>query len=274
MQAKKLQGFFSGPIKIGDDQMQSESRVVVITGAARGIGYGIAECFAAQGNRIAIADLDAEQAAAAAGRLKAESGAADTIGLGCDVADRASVKAMIAAVVECFGRLDVLVNNAGICPFVDVMEMSPEMWEKTIDINLNGAFHCTQLAAEKMIAQGDGGRVVFITSLAENVTGPAQVDYGASKGGMRMCMVGFATALGKHGITCNAVAPGMILTDMTRFHWDKPENQEFIKSRVPARRIGNPTDIGNAVVFLASEKAEYISGVTLRVDGGHQAYCV
>jgi NAD(P)-dependent dehydrogenase (short-subunit alcohol dehydrogenase family) len=125
-----------------------------------------------------------------------------------------------------------------------------------------------------MIAQDDGGRVVFITSLAENVTSPMQVDYGASKGGMRMTMVGFATALGKHGITCNAVAPGMILTDMTRHHWEQPGPAEQIKVRVPVGRIGTPTDIGNAVAFLASEEASYISGVTLRVDGGHQACCV
>jgi NAD(P)-dependent dehydrogenase (short-subunit alcohol dehydrogenase family) len=249
--------------------MQTTSRVVVITGAARGIGYGIAECFAARKDRIVIADLDLAAAEAAAAKLDTEA-----IGLACNVADRSSVQAMIEAVTARFGRIDVLVNNAGICPFVEVMKMSPEVWQRTLDVNLTGAFHCTQLAAEKMIAQGDGGRVVFITSLAENVTGPAQVDYGASKAGMRMTMVGFATALGKHGITCNAIAPGMILTDMTRFHWEKPENAAFLKGRVPVGRIGTPTDIGNAAVFLASPEAAYISGVTLRVDGGHQACCV
>jgi L-rhamnose 1-dehydrogenase len=254
--------------------MQASPRVVVITGAARGIGYGIAECFAAKGDKLVIADLNLEAAEAAATKLNDEAGAADAFGVVCDVADRASVQAMVEAVVAHFGRIDVLVNNAGICPFVDVMEMSPEVFEKTIAVNLVGAFHCTQLVAEKMIAQGDGGRVVFITSLAENVTGPAQVDYGASKGGMRMTMVGFATALGKHGITCNAVAPGMILTDMTRHHWEQPGPAEHIKVRVPVGRIGTPTDIGHAVAFLASEEASYVSGVTLRVDGGHQACCV
>ncbi len=249
--------------------MQSTARVVVVTGAARGIGYGIAECFAARKDRIVIADLDLAAAEAAAAKLDTEA-----VGLACNVADRASVQAMIEAVVARFGRIDVLVNNAGICPFIEVMKMSPEVWQKTLDVNLTGAFHCTQLAAEKMIAQGTGGRVVFITSLAENVTGPAQVDYGASKAGMRMTMVGFATALGKHGITCNAIAPGMILTDMTRFHWEKPENAAFLRTRVPVGRIGTPTDIGNAAVFLASPEAAYISGVTLRVDGGHQACCV
>ena len=254
--------------------MQQTSRVVLITGAARGIGYGIAECFAGRGDRLAIADLDTEAAEAAAARLKSEAGAADALGLACDVADRASVATMVDQAVAAFGRIDVLVNNAGICPFVDVMEMSPETWQKTLDVNLNGAFHCTQLVAARMIAQGDGGRVVFITSLAENVTGPAQVDYGASKAGMRMTMVGFATALGKHGITCNAVAPGMILTDLTRFHWEQPGPAEQIKARVPVGRIGTPTDIGHAVTFLASPEAAYISGITLRVDGGHQACCV
>lgn len=254
--------------------MEQASRVVVITGAARGIGYGVAECFAAKGDRLVIADLDLAAAERAAAGLAESAGASEAIGLACDVADRASVKTMIDAVIERMGRIDVLVNNAGICPFIDVMEMNPETWERTIDVNLNGAFHCTQIAAEHMIAAGNGGRVVFITSLAENVTGPAQVDYGASKGGLRMTMVGFATALGRHGITCNAIAPGMILTDMTRHHWEQPGPAQEIKVRVPVGRIGTPTDIGNAAVFLASREAEYISGVTLRVDGGHQACCV
>jgi L-rhamnose 1-dehydrogenase len=253
--------------------MEQKPRVVVITGAARGIGYGIAECFAAKHDRLVIADLNPDAAQKAASVLK-DAGAAEAVGLACDVADRASVAAMVDAAIAKLGRIDVLVNNAGICPFINVMEMTPQTWERTIDVNLNGAFHCTQLAAKRMISQGDGGRVIFITSLAENVTGPAQVDYGASKAGMRMTMVGFATALGRHGITCNAIAPGMILTDMTRHHWEQPGPAEEIKVRVPAGRIGTPTDIGHAAVFLASAEAEYISGITLRVDGGHQACCV
>ena len=257
-----------------DGRMKEQSRVVVITGAARGIGYGIAECFADLHDRIVIADMDPVQTGAAADQLRERSEADDVLGVVCDVTDRRSIEKMIEEVIGAFGRIDVLVNNAGICPFIDVMDMAPEVWKKTIEVNLTGAFNCTQLVAKRMIDKGDGGRVVFITSLAENVTGPSQVDYGASKGGLRMCMVGFATALGKYGITCNAVAPGMILTDMTRHHWEQPGPAEHIKSRVPVGRIGTPTDIGNAVVFLASSKAEYISGVTLRVDGGHQACCV
>lgn len=247
-------------------------QTVIITGAARGIGFGIAQCFAQQNANIVIADVNGEEAQNAAEKIRGH-GASDAAGIACDVTEKEQVDRMIAETVKRFGRVDVLVNNAGICPFVNVMDMTPEVWKKTLDINLTGAFYCTQAAARQMIEQGDGGRIVFITSLSENVTGPNQVDYGASKAGMRMAMRGFATALGEHGITCNAVAPGMILTDMTRHHWEKPEPAAFIRKRVPMGRIGLPSDIGKAVVFLASSDAEYISGVTLRVDGGHQAVC-
>jgi len=249
------------------------NRVVIITGGAQGIGYGIGECFAERSAAIVVADRNLESASAAALRLNA-IGAVDSIGIECSVDDRSQVDAMVEQVMRRYGRIDVLVNNAGICPFIDIMELSPETWQKVLDVNLTGAFHCTQSVARKMIELGEGGRIVFITSLAENVTGPAQVDYGASKGGMRMTMVGFATKLGQYGITCNAVAPGMILTAMTESHWNKPENAAAIKVRVPVGRIGTPRDIGNAVVFLASPEAEYINGISVRVDGGHQAACV
>ncbi len=248
-------------------------QVVIITGGGRGIGLGIARCFAAKKAKLVIADKDGKLAEEAAEALRGQ-GASAAIAVRCDVSARESVERMVVRAVQELGRIDVLVNNAGICPFVDVMELTPEVWQKTLDVNLTGAFHCTQVVARQMIAQGDGGRIIFITSLAEKVTGPAQVDYAASKAGMRMTMRGFATALGKHRITCNAVAPGMILTDMTRHHWEKPGPAKSIKQRVPMGRIGMPEDIGHAVVFLASPEAEYISGTTLTVDGGHQAVCV
>ncbi len=248
------------------------TQVIIITGGSRGIGFGIAQCFARKGATLVIADVEVEAAQRAAAELQT-LGAAETVAVRCDVTQRAEVAAMVAAVMERFGRIDVLVNNAGICPFIEVMEMTPEVWQKTLDVNLTGAFHCTQLVAQQMIARGEGGRIIFITSLAENVTGPAQVDYGASKAGMRMTMVGFATALGHYGITCNAVAPGMIMTPMTAHYWTQPGPAEMIKTRVPVGRIGTPEDIGHAVVFLASPEADYINGITLRVDGGHQAVC-
>jgi NAD(P)-dependent dehydrogenase (short-subunit alcohol dehydrogenase family) len=248
-------------------------RVVIITGGARGIGFGIASCFARQGARIIIADVNADGAKQAAQKLR-QMGAKDAVGLPCDVTDRAQIQRTVDNSIAHFGQIDVLVNNAGICPFVDVMQLTPETWSRTIDVNLTAAFHFTQIAAKPMIARGKGGRIIFITSLGEDVTGPQQVDYGASKGGLRMLMRGFATALGPHGITCNAVAPGMILTDMTASYWTQEGPARQIKERVPMGRIGTPEDVGHAVVFLASPGAEYISGISLRVDGGHQTRAV
>ncbi len=247
-------------------------KVVIISGAARGIGYGIARCFARKGATVAIADVNEAATLKAAEQLNMEFGH-KALGVECDVTRVEDVKRAVAHVVSEVGRIDVVVNNAGICPFVHIMSMDQQTWLKTIDVNLNGAFYLTQEVARVMMRQGKGGRVIFITSLAENVTGPQQVDYGASKGGMRMAMVGFATALGKYGITCNAIAPGMIMTDMTRWHFEKPEVTAAMAERIPAGRVGQPEDIGHAAVFLASDEAAYISGVTLRVDGGHQAVC-
>ena len=249
-----------------------KGKTAIITGAARGIGYGIATCLARKGANIVIADINSEAADESAAALAKDTGVA-TLGVACDVAQRAQVEALMLATRRTFDHIDILVNNAGICPFVDIMDMSEEMFKRTIDVNLMGALHCTQLAGRVMIEQGHGGRIIFITSLAVNVTSAAQGDYAASKAGLHMLMKSFAIALGPHGITCNAVAPGMILTDMTRHHWEQPEPAAFIKTRVPVGRIGTPEDIGNAVALLCADEAAYINGVGVTVDGGHQAVC-
>ncbi len=248
------------------------SQVVIVTGGSRGIGYGIARRFAKAAASLLIVDVDLARASEAAERLKAE-GAADAIGFRCDVSKRAEVEAMAEAAIAKFGRIDVLVNNAGVCPFVNALEISPETFLRTVDINLAGPYHCTQAVARRMIALGSPGRIVFITSLNENVTCESQLDYASSKGGLRMQMKSWCLALGKYGITCNAVAPGIILTDMGRDHWERPENAARIKGRVPVGRIGSPEDIGSAVFFLASEEARYISGTSITVDGGYSASC-
>jgi L-rhamnose 1-dehydrogenase len=250
-----------------------KGKTAIVTGAARGIGYGTATCLARKGANVVIGDMNGDAARASAAALAKDTGV-KTLGMACDVTNRGQVEAMVAETRRTFGSIDILVNNAGICPFIEVMEMSPEVFTRTIDVNLTGAFHCTQLAGRVMIEQGKGGRVVFITSLAVNVTASAQADYAASKAGLHMLMKSFAIALGKHGITCNAIAPGMILTDMTRHHWEQPGPAEFIKTRVPAGRIGTPEDIGNAVALLCADEAAYINGVGIIVDGGHQAVCV
>jgi NAD(P)-dependent dehydrogenase (short-subunit alcohol dehydrogenase family) len=248
-------------------------RIVIVTGGARGIGYGIATCFVRRGDAVVIADANGHAAVRAAESLNMLR-PTGCIGLTCDVTHREQVEEVVKRVLARFKRIDVLVNNAGICPFVEALGLTPEIWQRTMDVNLTGPFHFTQLVAQHMIDRAQGGRIIFITSLGENVINPNQIDYGASKGGLRMLMVGFATALGKYGITCNAVAPGMIMTDMTASYWTQEEPARQIKERVPVGRIGTPEDVGHAVVFLASPEAEYISGVSLRVDGGHQTRAV
>lgn len=245
---------------------------VIITGGARGIGFGIAQCFAKSGAAVVIADADAQAAGEAASRLREEENIS-SLGIGCDITNREQVKNLLSQVKQEIGAIHVLVNNAGICPFADIVSMDHSIWQKTIDVNLTGAFICTQEIAQVMIEQAVGGRIIAITSLAENVTSPRQVDYAASKAGLRMTMAGFATALGKHGITCNSIAPGMIMTDLTRWSFEVPEVSAAMKERIPVGRVGTPEDIGHVAVFLASEEASYISGTTIRVDGGHQAVC-
>jgi len=247
----------------------SAEQVVVITGGGQGIGFGIAEVFADHAARIVIADVNGERAGEAAARLK-DQGATDAIGLVCDVSNRASVDAMAAEALAAFERIDVLVNNAGICPFQHIMEMSPETFQRTVDVNLTGGFHCTQAVAKHMIERGGGGTVVFITSLADHRTNPRQVDYCASKAGAMGCMTGFATALGPHNINCIAVAPGHVSTPMTAHWWESEAGKARIPQVIPLHRLAQPRDIGEACYFAANA-GKYCNGITIRVDGGNAA---
>ncbi len=247
----------------------NEPQVVIITGGGQGIGFGIAEVFADHAAIVVIADLDQGRADEAAAKLKAQ-GATDALGIACDVADRTSVDAMVESVIARFGRIDVLINNAGICPFKHIMEMSPETFQRTIDVNLMGGFHCTQSAAKHMIARGKGGTVVFITSLADHRANKMQVDYCASKAGAFGCMTGFACALGEHDINCVAVAPGHVSTPLTAHHWETEAGRMRAKEIIPMQHLGRPRDIGEACYFVANT-GRYVNGTTLRVDGGNAA---
>ena len=247
------------------------TKTIFITGGAQGIGLGIARCFARRNYAVCIADVNGELAQQAAQSLR-EEGAPTTLGIGCDVTNRVQIEAAVTGAIQSLGRIDVLVNNAGISPFVDVMDLSPELFDKVMNVNLTAGFHCTQCVARHMIersANGDGGGcVIFISSLAPKFSQPSQVEYSASKAGVEGLMRGFATALGKHGITSNAIAPGMILTPLTQDHWTQSGPAAEIKKLVPLGRIGTPEDIGNAALLLASPEAAYINGHVLTVDGG------
>jgi NAD(P)-dependent dehydrogenase (short-subunit alcohol dehydrogenase family) len=164
-----------------------------------------------------------------------------------------------------------MVANAGICPFVEFLDLDNATWQRTVDVILTGSFNCGQAAARAMIERGRGGRIIFTTSLATISAGSSQADYAAAKSGVRMLMATMAPALGKHNITVNAIAPGVVYTEMGAFHWDVPEHREEFARTNPIGRLGEPADVAAAAVFLASAEANYITGSTIRVDGGRMA---
>lgn len=247
-----------------------EHKTAFITGGARGIGYGIAYRFASEGANVVIADINLPLAEEAAARIGSETGQA-ALALGCDVTDRSSVDAAISHTLETFGGFDILVSNAGICPFVEFLDLDNATWQKTIDVILTGSFNTGQAAARAMISGDTPGRIIFITSLATLSAASNQADYAAAKSGERMLMAAMAVGLGKHRITVNAVAPGVIYTEMGKHHWDMPEHREAFSRETPGGRLGEPRDIANAALFLALDESEYITGSTIRVDGGRMA---
>jgi len=247
-----------------------ENKVAFVTGGARGIGYGIAQRFAAEGAAVVLADINQPLAEKAAQEIARESGQR-TLALHCDVTDRLSVDAAVARRVQELGSLDILVSNAGSCPFVEFLDLDNATWQKTLDVILTGSFNAGQSAARAMIAGGRPGRIVFITSVATLSAASNQADYAAAKSGERMLMATMAVALGKHRVTVNAIAPGVIYTEMGKHHWDVPEHREAFAQETPGGRLGEPRDIANAALFLVLDESEYVTGSTIRVDGGRMA---
>jgi 3-oxoacyl-[acyl-carrier protein] reductase len=242
--------------------MQSlTDQVAVITGAARGIGRGIASVLAAEGAHVVIADVDAEAAARTAAELGERARAVAT-----DVTDRSSVEALGATVLAAFGRIDILAANAGIYPSTGLAEIDDALWDRVMDINVKGALHAVQACTPAMLERGYG-RIVLTSSITGPVTGQAGfAPYGASKAAMLGLMRSAAVELATSGITVNAVMPGNVETPGLAETSD--EHQRQMVSSIPMGRFGTPEEVGWAVRFLASPEAGYITGQTLIVDGG------
>ncbi len=238
-------------------------RVAVITGAGTGIGTGIAEALAEAGASVVAAyHGNAVGAEALAARL----GAPDRVLVHhCDVRDYAGVQALFDAALAAFGRVDILVNNAGITEPRPLLEMAEEEWDRTHDVNLRGAFFCTQRAAREMVRQGGGGRIVNLSSVHGFSAAPEHAHYEASKGGINMFTKACAIELAPHNIQVNAIAPGVI--EVERYH-GPGYDREALGRRVPAGRVGIPADIGPLAVFLCSPGAAYLTGQIIWVDGG------
>jgi len=242
-----------------------EGRAGIVTGGAQGIGRAIASALIAAGARVALVDVDADAAAATAGEL-----GADTLAFGADVSDEAQVQATFDEIAGQLGRLDFLVNNAGIRRVGAFMDYAVEDWQRTLDVDLTGPFLCSRAAIRHMLGAG-GGRIVNIASVAGDLALKNRVAYNVAKAGLIMLTKTIAFELGDRGIVCNAVAPGVIETPLTADYFKDDQLRETILAATPSARWGQPEDIAEPVVFLCSDAAAFVQGTTLFVDGGWTA---
>jgi len=247
--------------------MRLKDKVALVTGATSGIGKAIAERFAAEGAHVAVNYLPRGDNAETAQDL-ASGFPTESIAVGADVSQRADVEQMMNETIARFGRIDIAVNNAGIEIKKPFLEVPDDEWHKVIAVNLYGSFVVSQLAARQMAAQGGGGRLIFISSVHEDIAFPDFTAYCASKGGVRMMMRNIAMELAAHKITCNNIAPGAIATPINQSVLDDPEAMKNALTEIPWGRFGRPEEVASVAVFLASDEAEYVTGSTYYVDGG------
>ena len=239
-------------------------QVAIVTGAAQGIGRGIASVLAVEGARVVICDLDADNAESTATDLRAQG--LDVLAVATDVTERASVDAMAARVVADYGRIDILAANAGIYPTAALAEIDDAMWDRVMDVNVTGAVRVVQACMPTMVSR-TYGRIVLTSSITGPLTGqPGFAPYGASKAALLGFMRSAAVELATSGVTVNAVLPGNVKTP--GFATMSEEHQRLMLTSIPMRRYADPEEIGWAVRFLASPEAGYITGQTLIVDGG------
>lgn len=245
-------------------------RVAIVTGGAMGNGRGMALGLARAGADLVIADIDAptaEQATCAEARALGRQ----AIAVSTDVSNRSSVEAMVGATLAQYGHVDVLVNNAGVTARFDLLELPEEEWDRVLGINLKGVFLCTQAAARAMVASGNGGSIINISSTAATRGVPYSAHYSASKGGVELFTRAAARALARHRIHVNAIAPGVMETPLLRSFLDEAGQRERYEQSIPLGRIGQPEDLVGAVIFLASDASAFVTGTVIHVDGGSLA---
>ncbi|MCA0419789.1 MAG: SDR family oxidoreductase [Proteobacteria bacterium] len=247
--------------------MKLAGRIAVITGAARGIGRASAERLLAEGAKVVIADVDKarlEETAAAIGT------ADNVLAVVTDVSRKDEVDALVAAAVKRFGRLDIMVNNAGICPIVPFLDVTEDTYDRVLSVNLKGAFLGTQAAGRQMITQGQGGVIINMSSINSGLANPNVAPYAISKGGMNQVTGTAAVAFAPHRIRVVGVGPGTIMSEMVAGDFLNSAGHKAIMMRTPMGRYGQPEEIASVVAFLASDDASFITGETIYPDGGRR----
>lgn len=249
--------------------MRQAGKVAVVTGAARGIGRACAERFLAEGAKVVLGDIDARELE----KCAAEIGTPESVlAVVTDVSRKDQVDALVASAVARFGRVDIMVNNAGIAPVQDFLDVSEADYDRVLAVNLKGAFMGTQAAARQMIAQGQGGVIINMSSINSGLANPRVATYAISKGGMNQVTGTAAVAFAPYGIRVVGVGPGTIATEMVMdgTFIDSEEMRRAILSRTPLGRLGTAAEIASVVAFLASDDASYITGETIYPDGGRR----
>jgi len=244
-----------------------QGKTVLVTGGSTGIGRAAAIGAAKAGADVAI---NYRSSAVEAESCVAEIEAAGGRGLAVqgDVADPSIAGEFIAKSVEAFGKVDVMVSNAGICPFHSFLDMPVDTVQRTVQVNLLGGYFMCQAAARQMVEQGNGGAIVAVSSISALVGGEYQTHYTPTKAGLHSLMQSAAIALGRHRIRCNSVLPGTILTEINKDDLADAEKRERMEARIPLGRLGEAEDLAGPIVFLASDMAAYVTGAALLVDGG------
>lgn len=240
-----------------------QDKVAIVTGGAQGIGAAIAERLAAEGASVAVVDLNLDKARETAERLRRSGVAAEAYQV--DVGAAEAVKAVVAEIVKRFGRVDILVNNAGITRDGLLLTLSEQDWDLVLTVNLKSVFNFTKNVARQMIKQKSGA-IVNVSSVVGLMGNPGQINYSASKAGVIGATKSSAKELASRNIRVNAVCPGYIETAMTAKLEEKARTA--LIDHIPAKRLGQPADVANAVLFLVSDLGSYVTGETVRVDGG------
>ena len=257
-----------------------KNQVALVTGAGTGIGKAVAIEMAAEGAKVAVNyPVAAGQAAADEVVKTIRDAGGEAIALLADVSKEDQVKAMFAKLLEAWGTIDIMVNNAGLQRDASLIDMTLEQWNTVISVNLTGQFLCSREAVKEFLRRGvvkersvSAGKILCMSSVHEVIPWAGHCNYAASKGGVMLLMKSMAQELAPHKIRINSIGPGAIKTPINRMAWETPEAEKALLTLIPYQRVGEPSDIGKAAVWLASDESEYVTGTTLFVDGGMTLY--